>query len=101
VPFLVVTVEEKRQPNYQVIRVKRRMLTIIVASMKIMDDFCCEWKLLHAYHKSTLRCISKDKWDTKEGTGKSMMNTLYACNNMAKSTSWAGGHPKKKKKSSL
>jgi len=27
--------------------------------------------------KSTLFAVSKDEWDTKEGTGKSMKNALY------------------------
>jgi len=45
--------------------------------MKIMDDFHCEWKPSHAYHKSILFAVSKDEWDTKEDTGKSMKNTLY------------------------
>jgi len=27
--------------------------------------------------KSTLFIVSKDEWDTKEGTGKSMKNVLY------------------------
>jgi len=27
--------------------------------------------------KSTLLVVSKDEWDTKEGTGKSMKNTFY------------------------
>jgi len=45
--------------------------------MKIMDNFYCEWKPSHAYHKWTLFAVSKDEWDTKEGTGKSMKNALY------------------------
>jgi len=36
--------------------------------MKIVDDFGYEWKPSHAYHK--LFTISKDEWDTKEGTGR-------------------------------
>jgi len=28
--------------------------------------------------KSTIFMVSKDEWDTKEGTGKSMKNALYA-----------------------
>jgi len=27
--------------------------------------------------KSTLFMVSKDEWDTKEGTGKSIKNALY------------------------
>jgi len=29
------------------------------------------------YHQITLFTVSKDEWNTKEGTGKSMKNTLY------------------------
>ena len=34
-------------------------------------------KPLHATAKLTLSVVSKDEWDTKEDTGKSMKNTLY------------------------
>jgi len=54
------------------------MFTIKVATMKITEDnFCCEWKPSHAYHKSTLFAVSKDEEDIKEGTDKSMKSTLY------------------------
>ena len=33
--------------------------------------------LRHTTAKSTLFAVSKDEWDTKEDTGKSMKNTLY------------------------
>ena len=29
------------------------------------------------YRQSTLFAVSKDEWDTKEDTGKSMKNALY------------------------
>jgi len=45
--------------------------------MKIMDYFLYEWKPSHAYHKINTFVESKDEWDTKEGTGKSMKNALY------------------------
>ena len=43
-----------------------------------MDNFCYEGKPLHATAKLTLFAVSKDEWDTKEDTGKSMKNALYA-----------------------
>jgi len=36
----------------------------------------------------TLFAVSKDKWETKEGTQKSMKNALYAQQYMEKGTSW-------------
>ena len=45
--------------------------------MKNTDDFCFEGKPSHATAKSTLFAVSKDEWDTKEYTGKSMKNALY------------------------
>jgi len=45
--------------------------------MKFTGDFHCEWKPSHAYHKLKLFAVSKDEWDTKEDTGKSMKNALY------------------------
>ena len=41
------------------------------------DDFCYEGKPSRATTKSTLFTVSKDEWDTKEDTGKSMKNALY------------------------
>ena len=45
--------------------------------MKNTDDFYFEGKPSHATTKSTLFTVSKDEWDTKEDTGKSMKNALY------------------------
>ena len=45
--------------------------------MKNMDDFCYEGKSSHATAKSTPFTVSKDEWDTKKDTGKSMKNVLY------------------------
>ena len=45
--------------------------------MKNMDDFHFEGKPSHAFAKSTLFPVSKDEWDTKEDTGKSMKNALH------------------------
>ena len=44
--------------------------------MTNMDDFCYEGKPSRAIAKSTLFAVSKDEWDTKEDTGKSMKNAL-------------------------
>ena len=56
--------------------------------MKNMDDFCYEGKPSRAIAKSTLFAVSKDEWDTKEDTGKSMKNALYVLQ-YAKGTSQA------------
>ena len=45
--------------------------------MKSTDDFHFEGKPSCATAKSTLFAVSKDEWDTKEDTGKSMKNALY------------------------
>ena len=45
--------------------------------MTNMDDFCYEGKPSHAIATSTLFAVSRDEWDTKEDTGKSMKNALY------------------------
>ena len=44
---------------------------------KNMDDFRNEGKPSCAITKSTLFTVSKDEWDTKEDTGKSMKYALY------------------------
>jgi len=54
--------------------------------MKIMNDFC--YAIMCLPIKSTLFIVSKDEWDTKEGTDKSMKNALYA-QWYGKGTSWA------------
>ena len=50
---------------------------IKIATTKNTDDFRYEGKPSHATTKSTLFAVSKDEWDTKEDTGKSMKNALY------------------------
>ena len=50
---------------------------IKTATMKITDDFHYEGKPSRAITKSTFFAVSKDEWDTKEDTGKSMKNALY------------------------
>ena len=46
-------------------------------TIKNTDDFRFEGKLPRAHTKSTPFPASKDEWDTKEDTGKSMKNALY------------------------
>ena len=50
---------------------------IKIATMTNTDDFHYEGKPSRAITKSTLFAVSKDEWDTKEDTGKSMKNVLY------------------------
>ena len=50
---------------------------IKIATMENMDDFRFEGMPSRATAKLTLFAVSKDEWDTKEDTGKSMKNTLY------------------------
>ena len=45
--------------------------------MKNEDNFCNEGKSSCATTKLTFFAVSKDEWDTKEDTGKSMKNALY------------------------
>ena len=45
--------------------------------MKNMDDFHYKGKPSCAITKSTFFIVSKDEWDKKEDTGKSMKNALY------------------------
>ena len=47
-------------------------------AMTNTDDFrYMEGKPSRAITKLTLFAVSKDEWDTKENTGKSMKNALY------------------------
>ena len=50
---------------------------IKTATMKNIENFRYEGKPSRAIAKSTLFTVSKDEWDTKEDTGKSMKNALY------------------------
>ena len=49
---------------------------IKVATIKKMDDFHYEGKPSCTTAKLTPFTVSKDEWDTKEDTGKSMKNAL-------------------------
>ena len=66
--------------RYTAVRIKsylKNTYTIKIATMKNTDDYHYEGKPSCATAKSTLLTVGKDEWDTKEGTGKSMRNTLY------------------------
>ena len=65
---------------YTTIRTKnclKSISAIKIATMKNTDDFRLEGKPSRAHAKSTSFPVSKDEWDTKEDTGKSMKNALY------------------------
>ena len=47
------------------------------ATMKNTDNFRYEGKSSRATTESIPFAVSKDEWDTKEDTGKSMKNALY------------------------
>ena len=51
--------------------------TVKTATMKNTNYFHYEGKPSRAIAKSTLFVVSKDEWDTKEDTGKSMKNAFY------------------------
>ena len=66
--------------SYTAVRFKncsKSTSAIKIATMKNTDDFHFEGKPSRATTKSTLFAVSKDEWDTKEDTGKSMKNALY------------------------
>ena len=67
--------------RYTAVRIKNCLKStsaIKIATMKKTDDFRYEGKPSCATAKSTLFAVSKDEWYTKEDTGKSMKNVLYA-----------------------
>ena len=66
--------------RYTAVRIKNYLKStsaIKIATMKNTDDFRFEGKSSCACAKSTPFPVSKDEWDTKEDTGKSMKNALY------------------------
>ena len=66
--------------RYTAVRIKncsKSTSAIKTATNKDTDDFRYKGKLSHAIAKSTIFAVSKDGWDTKENTGKSMKNALY------------------------
>ena len=62
---------------YTAVRIKNCSKSTSAITMKNTDDFRYEEKPSRATAKSTLFVVSKDEWDTKEDTGKSMKNALY------------------------
>ena len=66
--------------HYTTVRIKNCLKStsaIKIASMTNTDNFHYEGKPSRAIANSTLFAVSKDEWDTKEDTGKSMKNALY------------------------
>ena len=65
--------------RYSAVRINylKSTSTIKIATMTNMDDFRYEGKPSSATAKLTLFAVSKDEWNTKEDTGKSMKNALY------------------------
>ena len=66
--------------RYTVVQIKhclKSAFAIKIATTKSTDDFRFERKPSCACTKSTPFPVSKDEWDTKEDTGKSMKNALY------------------------
>ena len=66
--------------RYTAVRIKNCLKStsaIKIATMKNTNDFRYERKPSRATTKSTPFAVSKDEWDAKEDTGKSMKNALY------------------------
>ena len=66
--------------RYTAIQIKnclKSIPTMKIATMKSTDDFRFEGKPSCARAKLAPFPVSKDEWDTKEDTGKSMKNALY------------------------
>ena len=64
--------------RYTAIRIKNCLKSaFVIATIKSTDDFRFEGKPPRAHAKSTPFPASKDEWDTKGDTGKSMKNALY------------------------
>ena len=66
--------------RYTAVRIKNCLKStsaIKIATMKNTADFRFEGKPSSACAKSTPFPVSKDEWDIKEDTGKSMKNALY------------------------
>ena len=66
--------------RYTAVRIKNCLKStsaIEIATVKNMDDFRFEGKPSRARAKSTPFPVSKDEWDAKEDTGKSMKNALH------------------------
>ena len=66
-----------RYAAFQIKNCLKSKSVIKIATMKNTDGFCYEEKPSRATAISTLFTVSKDEWNTKEDTGKSMKNALY------------------------
>ena len=69
-----------RSAHYTAVRIKnclKSTSSIKIATMKNTDGFRYKGKPSRATAKSIPFTVSKDEWDTKEDTGKSMKNALY------------------------
>ena len=89
--------------RYTAVRIKNSLKStsvIKIATMKNMDDFRYKGKPLCATAKSTFFAVSKDEWDTKEGTGKSMKNALYVLRYICQKASVGPKRRQRLKKSS-
>ena len=73
----VVSYVQPITQHYESRTVRKITSGIKVATTKNMDDFRYEGKLSYATTKLTPFAVSKDEWDTKKDTGKSMKNALY------------------------
>ena len=54
----------------------KNIFVIKVATMKNTNNFCDKRKPSHATAKLTLFTVSKEEWNTKEDTGKSMKKAM-------------------------
>ena len=67
---------------YTAVRIKKSLKSTSVLKVATMKNYVwfliTQSKPLRATTKSTLFTVSKDEWNTKEGTGKSLKNTLHA-----------------------
>ena len=66
--------------HYTAVQIKNCLKStsaIKIAAMTNTDEFRYEGNPSRAIAKLTLFTISKDEWDTKEDTGKSIKNALY------------------------
>ena len=66
-----------RYTTLQIKNCSKSTSAIKLATKKNMDEFCYEGKPSCTTIKSTRFAVSKDEWDTKKDTGKSVKNVLY------------------------
>ena len=63
--------------QYEIRNCSKSISVIKTGTMKNTDNFGYEGKPSHVIVQSTLFAASKNEWDTKKDTGKSMKNALY------------------------